>query len=76
MRAEIVHRLHTEMSPRHVPDEVVWLAALPRTLSGKKLETPVKRLLRGAAADDVASRDSLVDPEALDVIGRWRDQRS
>jgi acetoacetyl-CoA synthetase len=64
------------MSPRHVPDEIAWVDALPRTLSGKKLETPVKRLLRGADPEHVASRDSLADPTALDGIVDWVRQRS
>jgi acetoacetyl-CoA synthetase len=72
---EIRRRLRTEMSPRHVPDEIVWLTALPRTLSGKKLEAPIKRLLTGAPADSVAARDSLVHPEALAEIQRWRATR-
>jgi acetoacetyl-CoA synthetase len=42
--------------------------AIPRTLTGKKLETPVKRLLRGASIETVASRDSLLDPTALDLF--------
>jgi len=72
VRSEIRRRLRSELSPRHVPDDLVVLSALPRTLSGKKLETPVKRILQGAAVDSVVSRDSLVDPDALDAIARWR----
>jgi acetoacetyl-CoA synthetase len=71
LEAEIVRRLRSEMSPRHAPDEIVWVDALPRTLSGKKLETPVKRLLLGAAPETVASRDSLADPAALDAVVQW-----
>ena len=58
--------LRTELSPRHVPDAIVAVPAVPRTLSGKKLEVPVKRILGGASADEVASRSSLTDPTALD----------
>jgi acetoacetyl-CoA synthetase len=76
LEAEIVRRLRSEMSPRHVPDEVAWVDALPRTLSGKKLETPVKRLLGGAAPESVASRDSLADPEALDAVVEYVRKRS
>jgi acetoacetyl-CoA synthetase len=72
LRSEIAGRLRSQMSPRHVPDEIVPLDALPRTLSGKKLETPVKRLL-GAHPDEVAARESLVHPEALTAIRDWRD---
>ena len=57
-----------ELSPRHVPDEVHFIEVIPTTLSGKKLELPVKKILRGAQPDDVASRDSLKDPSALDPI--------
>lgn len=53
-------------SPRHVPDEVRQVVELPRTLSGKLLEIPVKRVLMGAAPEAVASRDSLANPSALD----------
>jgi acetoacetyl-CoA synthetase len=51
-----------------VPDRIVTVPAIPRTLTGKKLEAPVKRLLRGEPAEKVASRSSLVDPAALDVF--------
>jgi acetoacetyl-CoA synthetase len=60
--------LRTELSPRHVPDQIIAVSAIPRTLTGKKLEAPVKRLLRGEAAEKVASRDSLADPGALDAF--------
>jgi acetoacetyl-CoA synthetase len=51
-----------------VPDEVHFIEVIPTTLSGKKLELPVKKILRGAQPDGVASRDSLKDPSALDLI--------
>jgi acetoacetyl-CoA synthetase len=73
LRTEIAGRLRSEMSPRHVPDEIVALEALPRTLSGKKLETPVKRLLGGAEPDEVAARENLVRPDALTAIYEWRE---
>ncbi|HWL43841.1 MAG TPA: acetoacetate--CoA ligase [Ilumatobacter sp.] len=60
--------LKNQLSPRHVPNEVYVVAAIPTTLSGKKLEIPVKRILAGAEPDDVASRGSLRDPAALDAI--------
>ena len=66
LRGAIVHALRTELSPRHVPDAILRVPAIPRTLSGKKLEVPVKRILNGAEADAVASRSSLADPAALD----------
>jgi acetoacetyl-CoA synthetase len=66
LRGAIVKGLRTELSPRHVPDLIRAVPAVPRTLSGKKLEIPVKRILGGAPADTVASRSSLADPTALD----------
>ncbi len=69
---EITSRLRSSLrnglSPRHVPDEVHQLAAIPTTLSGKKLELPVKKILLGGHPDDVASRGALRDPAALDAI--------
>jgi acetoacetyl-CoA synthetase len=68
LRARIAAALRTELSPRHVPDTIIAVPAIPRTLTGKKLESPVKRILRGVDAERVASRDSLADPSALDAF--------
>ena len=59
-------RIREDCSPRHVPDQVHAIAEVPRTLSGKILEVPVKRILMGQAPDRVVSRDSLANPGALD----------
>ena len=76
LRARIAQVLRTELSPRHVPDVIDQVAAVPRTLSGKKLEVPIKRLLQGQPAERVASRGSLADPTALDAVVEWAAQRS
>jgi acetoacetyl-CoA synthetase len=68
LRARIARSLRDELSPRHVPDVIVGVPAVPRTFTGKKLEAPVKRILRGARPEDVASRDALVDPAAIDAF--------
>jgi acetoacetyl-CoA synthetase len=60
--------LRSSLSPRHVPDSVEAVSAIPRTLTAKKLELPVKRILQGASAEQVASRDALADPAALDAF--------
>jgi acetoacetyl-CoA synthetase len=73
---EIRRRIREDCSPRHVPDEIVAAPAIPRTLSGKILEVPVKRILTGVPADEVASRDSLANPEALDWFAGLPDQLS
>jgi acetoacetyl-CoA synthetase len=59
-------RIREDCSPRHVPDEVHAVTEVPRTLSGKVLEVPVKRILMGIPVDSAASRDALANPHALD----------
>jgi acetoacetyl-CoA synthetase len=66
--AEIRRRVREDCSPRHVPNEVVEIVAVPRTLSGKVLEVPVKRILMGTPVAEAASRESLANPEALDFF--------
>jgi acetoacetyl-CoA synthetase len=66
--ARIRKRIREDCSPRHVPNEIRKIAEVPRTLSGKVLEVPVKRILMGQPADQAASRDSLANPAALDVF--------
>jgi acetoacetyl-CoA synthetase len=66
LRDRIRDAMRSSLSPRHVPDDIVAVPAVPRTGSGKKLEVPVKRILTGTAADVVADRDALLDPAALD----------
>ncbi len=63
---EIAARIRRDCSPRHVPDEIHQIAEVPRTLSGKALEIPVKRILMGVAPEAAASRESLANPAALD----------
>ena len=76
LRDRIAGALRSELSPRHVPDKIVSVPAIPRTLTGKKLEAPVKRILRGEASERVASRDSLADPAALDAFVALAAERS
>jgi acetoacetyl-CoA synthetase len=68
LRARIAATLREALSPRHVPNAVEAVPGIPRTLTGKKLEVPVKRLLLGASPERVASRDSLANPEAIDAF--------
>ena len=69
---ELVNRIKKSIrescSPRHVPNEVFAIAEVPRTLSGKVLEVPVKRILMGEPVDRAASRDSLANPASLDYF--------
>ena len=66
--ARIKRRIREDCSPRHVPDDLYAVAEIPRTLSGKVLEVPVKRILGGADPESAASRDSLQNPRALDFF--------
>jgi len=66
LKALIRRRVREDCSPRHTPDEVYAVDEVPRTLSGKVLEVPVKRILMGTPASEAASRDSLANPGALD----------
>ena len=68
LRKTLVRAIRDRCSPRHVPDEVRAIAAVPRTLSGKVVEVPTKRILMGADPTKVVSRDSLANPEALDYF--------
>jgi acetoacetyl-CoA synthetase len=76
--AEIKRRVRERCSPRHVPDEVFEIDEVPRTLSGKVLEVPVKRILTGTPPDQAASKDSLANPEALtyfvELASRWSEE--
>jgi acetoacetyl-CoA synthetase len=66
LAARIDAALRRDLSPRHVPDAIEAVPAVPRTLSGKKLEVPVKRILSGTPPEQAASRESLADPTSLD----------
>jgi len=64
----IKRQIREQCSPRHVPNDVFQVREVPRTLSGKVLEVPVKRILSGTPAEQAASRDSLANPESLDYF--------
>jgi acetoacetyl-CoA synthetase len=66
LRARLIRALRSALSPRHIPDQVIEVPAVPRNLTGKKLELPAKRILQGVRPEDVASRDALADPASLD----------
>jgi acetoacetyl-CoA synthetase len=64
-------RVREDCSPRHVPNDVIAIPEIPRTLSGKVLEVPVKRVLMGDPPEKAASRESLANPEAFDWFVRY-----
>ncbi|WP_334034575.1 acetoacetate--CoA ligase [Burkholderia cepacia] len=67
LRARIAERLRTLCSPRHVPDVMVAMEQIPYTLTGKKMEVPVRKILMGQRAESAASRDAMANPAALDA---------
>jgi acetoacetyl-CoA synthetase len=67
LRRRLSSALRAALSPRHVPDRIVAVPGVPRTLSGKKLEVPVKRIFAGMPRDRALSVDAVANPEVLDV---------
>ena len=65
LQAQIRDAIRRQASPRHVPDEVLAVPAVPHTRTGKRLEVPVKRLIQGHPLDQVASADAVDDFAAL-----------
>jgi acetoacetyl-CoA synthetase len=76
LRQRIVTALRVNLSPRHVPDRIVAVPVVPRTLSGKKLEVPVKRILSGEDPDRAAATGALADPDSLKVFTRLAGERA
>jgi acetoacetyl-CoA synthetase len=76
LAASIRRRVREDCSPRHVPNEIRQIDAVPRTLSGKILEVPVKRILTGTPPEQAASRESLANPDALDYFVRLAAEES
>jgi acetoacetyl-CoA synthetase len=68
LRSRIIQTLRSEVSPRHVPDEIYDVPEIPRTLNGKKLEVPIKRILAGMPVDQVVHRGTLSNPQSLEIF--------
>lgn len=75
-RERIRQALRKAYSPRHVPDEIVEVSAIPYTLTGKKLEVPVRKILMGVAPDKAASKDAMANPAALDFFVDYARRRA
>jgi acetoacetyl-CoA synthetase len=76
LKRRIAGELRRSLSPRHVPDAIHAVSGIPRTLSGKKLEVPVKRILTGTPTDVAASRGALANPDALEDFERLAVERA
>jgi acetoacetyl-CoA synthetase len=68
LEIRVKRRIREDCSPRHVPNQILQIAEVPRTLSGKVLEVPVKRILMGAVPSEAASVESLANPRSLDYF--------
>ena len=68
LKKKVAREVRQRCSPRHVPNEMIEVKVIPRTLSGKVLEVPVKRILTGTPVEKAASKDSLADPNSLDFF--------
>jgi acetoacetyl-CoA synthetase len=75
IRDTIRQQIRSTFTPRHLPDEIVQAPGVPRTLSGKKLEVPIKRLLMGQPLERVVNLGSLANPDALDFYVRFAAER-
>lgn len=71
LRARITAAIRQDLSPRHVPDAIIEVAAVPRTLTGKLLEVPVKRILQGARVAAVTTEGTITHPEMLEWFSRY-----
>lgn len=76
LKARLRDRIRRDASPRHVPDDIVAVPEIPRTLTGKKMELPVRKLLLGASPQAVASPDAMVNPGSFEVFVRYAAQRA
>jgi acetoacetyl-CoA synthetase len=76
LKQKIVTTLRTRLTARHVPDEIVEAPAVPHTLSGKRLEVPIKKLLAGKPLEKAANIASVDDPDALRWYARFATERS
>jgi acetoacetyl-CoA synthetase len=76
LRVRIARSLRSALSPRHVPDTIEAVPSIPRTLTGKKLELPVKKILQGAERDDVVRLDSLSDPRSINAFVAYASTRA
>lgn len=71
LKRRIAKQVRENCSPRHVPNEVYEIREVPRTLNGKKLEVPVKKILMGTPVEKAASKDALSNPDSLDYFIRF-----
>jgi acetoacetyl-CoA synthetase len=75
LKQRINHKLRSDYSPRHVPDAIYQIEDVPYTLTGKKMEVPLRKILMGVAVEKAANKDAMSNPHSLDYFIRFRDQQ-
>ena len=70
LKKRIKQRIRENCSPRHVPSVIYEIAEVPRTLNGKKLEVPIKKILMGIPVDQAANKGALANPESLSFFSQ------
>jgi acetoacetyl-CoA synthetase len=68
IESRIKAQIRNEYSPRHVPDRIIQVAAIPYTLTGKKMEVPVRRILMGVPVEKAANRAAMANVDSLDFF--------
>jgi acetoacetyl-CoA synthetase len=71
LRGKIAGRLRSEYTARHMPDTIIAVPAIPATLTGKKMEVPVRKILLGVRPDEAANRNAMANPQALDAFADY-----
>lgn len=76
LKSKMNEAIKTALSPRFLPNEILQVAEIPRTLSGKKQELPIKKLLLGQALEKVINKDAMANPGCLDWYQKYADSRA
>ena len=71
LRGKIAGRLRSQYTARHVPDRIIQVPAIPVTLTGKKMEVPVRKILLGVPPDEAANRNAMANPQSLDAFSDY-----
>ena len=75
LKSKINRKIRSALSPRHVPDDIFAIPAVPRTLNAKKLEVPVKKILMGEPAEKVVNLDSMSNPDSIEFFVEFARKR-
>jgi len=71
LQRTITDRLRSQYTARHVPDRIIQVPAIPATLTGKKMEVPVRKILLGVPPDEAANRNAMANPQSLDAFAEY-----